>query len=158
MELFVSLLLPGDAKKGEKVIKSKCKSNKSLKGKDDGNDDQGNSGMGRGHGQGKGFSSSKARTTSQRTSSDTGRRISSDTGKRISSTEHLELDEEISKRLFLKENPGMDFESLKEEEARLKTEKVNSKSKASVVEKKLPKAKGIVIKERRNPEAIKAKS
>ena len=82
-------------------MKSKCKTVKTLKGKDDEKDDQGNSGMGRGHGPGKGFSSSKAGTTSQRTSSDAGRRISSDTGKRISSTGHLELDEEISKRLFL---------------------------------------------------------
>ncbi|KAL8097301.1 hypothetical protein AgCh_030438 [Apium graveolens] len=48
--------------------------------------------------------------------------------------------------------------SLKEEEARLKLEKVNSKSEASVVEKKLPKAKGSVIKERTNSEATKAKS
>ncbi|KAL8120418.1 hypothetical protein AgCh_017557 [Apium graveolens] len=90
--------------KGEKVIKSKCKPIKTLKGKDDGKDDQENSGMGGGHGQ------------------------------------------------------GMDFESLKEEEARLKLEKVNPKSEASVVEKKIPKAKGIVIKERINPEATKAKS
>ena len=52
----------------------------------------------------------------------------------------------------------MDFESLKEEEVKLKSEKVNSKSEASVVEKKLPKAKGIVIKERTNSEATKAKS
>ncbi|KAL8131859.1 hypothetical protein AgCh_007681 [Apium graveolens] len=114
--------------------------------------------MGGGHGQGKGLSSSRTGTTSQRTSSDNGRRITSNIGKRISSDEHLELDEEILRQLFLKENPGMDFESLKEEEARLKLEKVNSKSEASVVEKKIPKAKGIVIKERINPEATKAKS
>ncbi|KAL8147825.1 hypothetical protein AgCh_005225 [Apium graveolens] len=105
---------------------------KTLKGKDDKNDDQGNSDKGRGQGQGKGFSSSKARITSQGTSSDTGRRISSDT--------------------------GMDFESLKEEEARLKVESVKTKSKASVVEKKFPKLKGIVIKETTNSEATKAKS
>ncbi|KAL8088426.1 hypothetical protein AgCh_038274 [Apium graveolens] len=158
VELLVSFLLPADAKKGEKVIKSKCKSIQTLKGKDDGNDDQGNSNKGRGQGQGKGFSSSKARITSKGTSSDTGRRISSDTGKRISSGEHLELDEEISKQLFLKENPGMNFESLKEEEARLKAEGVKTKSKASVVEKKFPKPKGIVIKERTSSEATKAKS
>ncbi|KAL8091512.1 hypothetical protein AgCh_033945 [Apium graveolens] len=141
VELLVSLLLPADAKKGEKVIKSKCKPIQTLKGKDDGNDDQGNSNKGRGQGQGKGLSSSKARITSQGTSSDTRRRISSDTGKRISSGEHLELDEEISRELFLKENLGMDFESLKEEEARLKAEGVKTKSKASVVEKKFPKPK-----------------
>ena len=52
----------------------------------------------------------------------------------------------------------MDFESLKEEEARLKAEDVKTKSEASVVEKKFPKPKGIVIKERTNYEAIKAKS
>ena len=50
VELLVSLLLPADAKKGEKVIKSKCKSILTLKGKDDGNDDQGSSDKGRGQG------------------------------------------------------------------------------------------------------------
>ncbi|KAL8116595.1 hypothetical protein AgCh_022941 [Apium graveolens] len=157
VELLVSLLLPADAKKGEKVIKSKCKLDKTLKKKDDGND-PGNSGMGGGHGQGGGLPSSRAGTISHRTSSDIGRRITSDTGKRISSDELLELDEEISRQLFLKENLGMDFESLMEEEARLKIEKVNCKSEASVVKKKLPMAKGIVIKERINPVATKAKS
>jgi len=102
VKLLVSLLLPADAKKGEKVIKSKCKSTQALKGKDDGNDDRGNSNKGRGQGQGKGFSSSKARITSQGTSSDTGRRTSSDTGKMISFGEHLELDEEFQNSYFLK--------------------------------------------------------
>ncbi|KAL8125191.1 hypothetical protein AgCh_012753 [Apium graveolens] len=95
VELLVSLLLSVDAKKGEKVIKSKCKTDKTLKGKDDERDDQGNSGMGRGHSQGR------------------------------------DLDEEMSRQLFLQENPGMDLESLMEEEARLKSEKVTSKSEAS---------------------------
>ncbi|KAL8120989.1 hypothetical protein AgCh_017960 [Apium graveolens] len=158
VELLVSLLLPADAKKGEQVIKSKCKTVKTLKGKDDEKDDQENSGMGGGHGQGRSFSSRRAEITSHRTSSDVGKRITSATGKRISSDELLDLDEEISRRLFLKENPGMDFESLMEEEARLKSEKVKSKSEASVGKKKLPKVKGIVIKERTNPEATKAKS
>ncbi|XP_074326546.1 uncharacterized protein LOC141664494 [Apium graveolens] len=57
VELLISLLLPADAKKGEKVIKSKCKTNKTLQGKDDGNDDQGYSGMGSGHSQGRRFTS-----------------------------------------------------------------------------------------------------
>ncbi|KAL8093226.1 hypothetical protein AgCh_035207 [Apium graveolens] len=158
VELLVSLLLPADAKKGEKVIKSKYKIVKTLKGKDDEKDDQGNSGMSGGHGQGRGLSSRRPGTTSHRTSSDTGRRITSDTGKRISSDKLLDLDEEISRQLFLKENPGMDFESIMEEEGRLKSEKVKSKSEASVGKKKLPTAKGIVIKERTNPVAIKARS
>ncbi|KAL8119762.1 hypothetical protein AgCh_017026 [Apium graveolens] len=189
VELLVSLLLPANAKKGEKVIKSKCKSIQPLKGKDDGNDDQGNSEKGRGHGQGQGSSSRKAETSTQRSSSDADRRISS--GKQLLTKPDVpiqgesqesqkfmqilkfkgkettvyyqdpklqKLDEEISKRLFLKENPGMDFESLKEEEARLKAENVKSKSKAFIVEKKLPKPKGIVIKEKTNSEATKAKS
>ncbi|KAL8124105.1 hypothetical protein AgCh_011926 [Apium graveolens] len=158
VELLVSLFLPADAKKGEKVLKSKCKIVKTLKGKDDEKDDQGNSRMGGGHSQGRGLSSRRAEATSHRASSDTGKRITSDTSKRISSDELLDLDEEISRQLFLKENPGMDFESLLEEEARLKSEKVNSKSEASVGKKKLPKVKGIVIKERTNIEATKAKS
>ncbi|KAL8147743.1 hypothetical protein AgCh_005168 [Apium graveolens] len=158
VELLVSLLLPADAKKGENVIKSKCKTVKTLKGKDDETDDQGNSGMGGGHGRGSGFSSRRSEATSHRTSSDTGKRITSDTGKRISSDKLLDLGEEISRQLFLKENPGMDFESLLEEEARLKSEKVNSKSEASGGKKKLPKAKCIVIKERTNIMATKVKS
>ena len=94
VELLVSLLLPADAKNGEKVIKSKCKTDKTLKGKDDGKDDRGSSGMGRGHSQGRGFTSRQA---SHWTSSDTGKRISSATGKRISSDELLDLDEEMSR-------------------------------------------------------------
>ena len=54
--------------------------------------------MGRGHSQGRGFTSRQA---SHRTSSDTGKRISSATGKRISSDELLDLDEEMSRQLFL---------------------------------------------------------
>ncbi|KAL8103743.1 hypothetical protein AgCh_028081 [Apium graveolens] len=95
VELLVSLLLPADAKKGEKVIKSKYKSIQTLKGNDDGNDDHGNSYKGR-------------------------------------------------------ESKGS--------KAGLKSEGVKTKSKASVVEKKFPKPKGIMIKERTNSEATKAKS
>ncbi|KAL8115625.1 hypothetical protein AgCh_022215 [Apium graveolens] len=157
VELLVSLLLPADAKKGEKVIKSKCKTDKTLKGKDDEKDDQGKPGMGRGHSQGRSFSSRKAEITSHMTSSNTGKRITSATGKRISSGELLDLDEEMSRQLFLQENPGMDLESLMEEEARFKSEKVKSKSEASG-KKKLPKLKGIVIKERTNTEATMTKS
>ncbi|KAL8091585.1 hypothetical protein AgCh_034001 [Apium graveolens] len=131
VELLVSLLLPADAKKGEKVIKSKCKTDKTQKEKDNEKDDQGRSRIGRGHSQGRGFTSRKAEITSHRTSSDTGKRISSATGKRISSDELLDLDEEMSRQLFLQENPGMDLESLMEEEDRLKSEKVTSKSEAS---------------------------
>ena len=189
VELLLSLLLPDDAKKGEKVIKSKCKIDQPLKGKDDGNDDQGNSEKGRGHGQGKGSSSRKAGTSTQRSSSDADRRISS--GKQVLTKPNVpiqgdsqesqkfmqtlkfkgkettvyhqdpklqKLDEEISKRLFLKDNPGMDFESLKKEEARLKAENDKFKSKASITAKKPPKPKGIMIKEKTNSEAIKSES
>ncbi|KAL8132948.1 hypothetical protein AgCh_008427 [Apium graveolens] len=159
VELLVSLLLPVDAKKGEKVIKSKCKSIQTLKGKDDENEDQGNSERSRGHGQGKGFSSRKSRTSSQRLSSDAGKRTSFDKqtlklkGKETTvyyqDPKLQKLDEEILKRLFLKDNPGMNLESLKEEEARLKAENVKSKSKASIAEKKLPKPKGIVMRQPR---------
>ncbi|KAL8088519.1 hypothetical protein AgCh_038341 [Apium graveolens] len=109
------------------------------------------------HSQGRGFTSRKAEITSHRTSSDTGKRISSATGKMISSDEFLDLDEKMSRQLFLQENPGMDLESLMEEEARLKSEKVTSKSEASG-KKPLPKIKGIVIKERTHTEATLAKS
>ena len=45
------------------------------------------------------------------------------------------LDEEIARRLFLKHNPGMDLETLKEKEARFAAEKTNLKSKASNAKK-----------------------
>ena len=50
------------------------------------------------------------------------------------------LDEEISRRLFLQHNLGMDLETLKEEEARFAAEKTNPKSKASDA-KKPPRAR-----------------
>ncbi|KAL8094182.1 hypothetical protein AgCh_035885 [Apium graveolens] len=59
--------------------------------------------------------------------------------------------------VIVKENPGMDLESLMEEEDKLKTEKVTSKSEASG-KKPLPKLKGIVIKERTHSEATLARS
>ena len=69
------------------------------------------------------------------------------------------LDEEISRRLFLKHNPGMDLENLKEEEAKFKAEKKNIKLKASVAKKPpRPKEKGIVIKEKSHTEALKPKT
>ena len=58
------------------------------------------------------------------------------------------LDEEIARRLFLKHNPRMDLETLKEEEARFAVEKINLKSKAFDAKKPpRPKVKGIVIKD-----------
>ncbi|KAL8146621.1 hypothetical protein AgCh_004376 [Apium graveolens] len=69
------------------------------------------------------------------------------------------LDEEIARRLFLKHNPGMDLETLKEEEARFATEKTNPKSKASDTKKPpRPKEKGFVIKEKSNFETLKVKT
>ncbi|KAL8110277.1 hypothetical protein AgCh_026120 [Apium graveolens] len=69
------------------------------------------------------------------------------------------LDGEISRRFFLKHNPGMDLENLKEEEARFKAEKKNIKPKAYVAKKPpRPKEKGIVIKEKSNTEVSKPKT
>ncbi|KAL8105196.1 hypothetical protein AgCh_029117 [Apium graveolens] len=48
VELLLSLLLPNDSKKGEKVVKSKCSPTYELKKKDDEGDDQGNSEKSRG--------------------------------------------------------------------------------------------------------------
>ncbi|KAL8108479.1 hypothetical protein AgCh_024798 [Apium graveolens] len=48
VELLHSLLLPDDAKKGEKVVKSKCSPTQEPKKKDDKGDDQGNSEKSRG--------------------------------------------------------------------------------------------------------------
>ncbi|KAL8133959.1 hypothetical protein AgCh_009144 [Apium graveolens] len=52
VELLLSLHLPDDAKKGEKVVKSKCSTIQTLKKKDDKEDDQGNPSKGKGQGQG----------------------------------------------------------------------------------------------------------
>ncbi|KAL8114345.1 hypothetical protein AgCh_021266 [Apium graveolens] len=48
VELLLSLLLPDDAKKREKVVKSKCSATYELKKKDDKGDDQGISEKSRG--------------------------------------------------------------------------------------------------------------
>ena len=69
------------------------------------------------------------------------------------------LDEEIARRLFLKQNPGMDLETLKEEEARFAAEKTKPKSKASDTKKpSRTKEKGIVIREKSNSETSKSKT
>ncbi|KAL8109799.1 hypothetical protein AgCh_025768 [Apium graveolens] len=69
------------------------------------------------------------------------------------------LDEEIARRLFLKQNPGINLETLKEEEARFAAEKTNLKSKASEVKKPpRPKEKGIVIREKSNSKTSKSKT
>ncbi|KAL8099904.1 hypothetical protein AgCh_032238 [Apium graveolens] len=69
------------------------------------------------------------------------------------------LDEKIARRLFLKHNPGMYIETLKEKEARFAAEKRNPKSKASDAKKPpRPKEKGIVIKEKSNSETLKFKT
>ena len=123
MELLVSLLLPDDdAKKGDKVTKSKCKSIQPHKNDDYDAEDQGNSDKRRGLDKGKGISSSskQSRISTQRTSSDTGRRLRSDTRRRRSSDSLEVNDEELSKKLSLEDNPGVDLESLKAEEIRLK--------------------------------------
>ncbi|KAL8114152.1 hypothetical protein AgCh_021137 [Apium graveolens] len=48
VELLLSLLLSDDAKKGEKIVKSKCSNDQILKKKDDEADEQGNASKGRG--------------------------------------------------------------------------------------------------------------
>ncbi|KAL8104425.1 hypothetical protein AgCh_028585 [Apium graveolens] len=53
VELLLLLLLSDDAKKGEKIVKSKCSNDQILKKKDDEADDQGNPSKGRGQVQGK---------------------------------------------------------------------------------------------------------
>ena len=136
VELLVFILLPDDAKKGEKVDKSICSKDLILKKRDDTGDDQGNSEKGRGLSQGEGNSTRKERSFSQRSSSDTDRRSNSDKqvltkpdvliqGGSQESQQFMQtlklkgkqttiyyqdpkiqkLDEEISKRLFLKDNP-----------------------------------------------------
>ncbi|KAL8134557.1 hypothetical protein AgCh_009539 [Apium graveolens] len=133
VELLLSLLLSDDAKKGEKVVKSKCSPTKILKKKDDKGDDQGNSDKSRGQGKVQGKSSTQ-------------NKLSSDdlNAKRLKSSS---------------DKQRMDLETLKEEEARFATDKINLKSKASDAKKPpRPKQKGIVIREMSNSETSKFKT
>ncbi|KAL8115843.1 hypothetical protein AgCh_022368 [Apium graveolens] len=131
VELLLSLLLSDDAKKGEKIVKSKCSNDQIMKKKDDEADDQGNPSKLKGKQTTVYYKDPKIQT----------------------------LDEEIARRLFLKHNPGTDLENLKEEEARFKAEKINLKPKASIAKKPpRPKEKGIVIKEKSSTEASKPKT
>ncbi|KAL8125875.1 hypothetical protein AgCh_013251 [Apium graveolens] len=199
VELLLSLLVTDDAKKGEKVVKSKCSPIKILKKKDDHGDDQGNSDKSRGHGQGEQLSRIPSQQTGchQRLSGSTQRRdkegkkptnqdvpllITNSDDQVLKTTSDIMIqagsqdsqkflqtlkfkgnkatffykdpkiqiiDEELAKRLFLKDNPGVDLEELREEEAKFATEKSKPKSKASDAKKPpRPKEKGIVIKER----------
>ncbi|KAL8126417.1 hypothetical protein AgCh_013636 [Apium graveolens] len=137
VELLLSLLLPDDAKKGKKVIESKCSPTKILKKKDDKGDDQGN------------YDKSKGKTSQKLKGKQT--------TVYYKDPKIQTLDEEIARRLFLKQNPGIDLETLKEEVARFAVEKTNLKSKASDAKKPpRPKEKGIVIKEKSNSKASKS--
>ncbi|KAL8145978.1 hypothetical protein AgCh_003930 [Apium graveolens] len=186
--------LQDDAKKGEKIVKSKYSEDQILKKTYDETDDQGNPSQGRGQAQSK--QSSKVKLNSEVSKSSTQKKTNSEaaqTQNLIASTEIQNLrsssdeqsltkpdvliqggsqdsqkfmqtlkikgkqtivyykdpkiqtlDEEIARRLFLKHNPGMDLDNLKEEEARFKAEKTNLKSKAYVAKKPpRPKEKGI---------------
>ncbi|KAL8149247.1 hypothetical protein AgCh_006306 [Apium graveolens] len=133
VELLLSLLLPDDAKKGEKVVKSKCSPTEILKKKDDKSDDQGNSDKSRGQGKVQGKSS-----TQNKSSSDA-------------------VNAKSLKSSFDKKRK--ELETLKEEEARFAAEKTNLKSKASDAEKpSRTKEKGIVIREKSNSETSKSKT
>ncbi|KAL8115689.1 hypothetical protein AgCh_022256 [Apium graveolens] len=190
VELLLSLLLPDDAKKGEKVVKSKCSPTEILKKKDDKGDDRGNSDKNRGQGKVQGKSSTQNKSSSDAVNAKS-LKSSSDKQSLMSSSDILiqsgskdsqkflqtlklkgkqttvyyknpkiqTLDEEIARRLFLKQNPGIDLETLKEEEARFAAEKTNLKSKASDTKKPLrPKEKGIVIREKSNSKTSKSKT
>ncbi|KAL8105349.1 hypothetical protein AgCh_029225 [Apium graveolens] len=154
---------------GEKVVKSKCSPTQILKKKDDKGDDQGNSDKSRGQGKVQGnllhwtsqLDKSSSDKQSLMSSSDILIQSGSKDSQKFLQTLKLKgkqttvyykdpkiqtLDEDIARRLFLKQNPGMDLETLKEEEARFAAEKTNLKSKASDAEKPpRPKEKGIVI-------------
>ncbi|KAL8120281.1 hypothetical protein AgCh_017442 [Apium graveolens] len=64
VELLLSLLLLDDAKKGEKVVKSKCSPTQELKKNDDKSDDQGNSEKSRGQRKVQGKSSIQNKSSS----------------------------------------------------------------------------------------------
>ena len=73
----LSLLLTDDAKKGEKIVKSKCSNDQILKKKDDEADDQGNPSKGRGQVQVK-EQSSKVKLNADVSKSSTQNKSSSD--------------------------------------------------------------------------------
>ena len=68
IELLFSLLLSDDAKKGEKIVKSKCSDDQILKKTDDETDDQGNPSQGRGQDQSKQSSKVKVNSNASRSS------------------------------------------------------------------------------------------
>ncbi|KAL8103053.1 hypothetical protein AgCh_027549 [Apium graveolens] len=118
VELLLSLLLPDDAKKVEKVVKSKYSPTEILKKKDDKSDDQGNSDKSRGQEKVQGNSSTQNKSSSDAVNA-----------KSLKSSS---------------DKQRMDLETLKEEEARFAAKKTNLKSKASDAKKPpIPKEKGI---------------
>ncbi|MDV3180567.1 MAG: hypothetical protein Q8829_02710, partial [Candidatus Phytoplasma australasiaticum] len=149
-----------------------------MKKKDDKGDDQGNSDKSRGQGNVQGKSSTQNKSSfdkqSMMSSSDILIQSGSKDSQKFLQTLKLKrkqttvyyknpkiqtLDEEIARRLFLKQNPGMDLETPKEEEARFAAEKTNLLSKSSDTKKpSRTKEKGIVIREKSNSEISKSKT
>ncbi|KAK1361759.1 hypothetical protein POM88_046233 [Heracleum sosnowskyi] len=153
LELLTSVLIPDDVKKGERVLKDKCKKSQTLSRQDDSTD---------GGAQGKEFKSKstlqqgKLRSHSDATNSErinTGAQSTS-RARSLLLTSHPVTDEKIAAQLFLEEH-GADatIEDIQAEELMLAEERVkNLKSgKLKKVKKVLrPKEKGIVIKENVN--------
>ncbi|KAL8104821.1 hypothetical protein AgCh_028845 [Apium graveolens] len=153
VELLLSLLLSDDAKKGEKIVKSKCSDDQILKKTDDETDDQGNPSQGRGQAQSK--QSSKVKLNSDASKSSTQKKTSSEAAQiesLIASIVIQNMRSSSDEQSLTKPDvliQGMYLDNLKEEEARFKAEKTNLKPKASVAKKPpRPKEKGIVIKEK----------
>ncbi|KAK1393573.1 hypothetical protein POM88_012629 [Heracleum sosnowskyi] len=153
IELLTSVLLQDDVKKGERVLKDKCKKSQTLSRQDDSTD---------GGAKGKDFKSKstlkqgKLRSNSDATNSErinTGAQSSS-RARSLLLTSHPVTDEEIAAQLFLEEHGAdatiqdIQAEELmlaKEHEQNLKSGKVKK-----VVKVSRPKEKGIVIKENVN--------
>ncbi|KAK1398204.1 hypothetical protein POM88_008067 [Heracleum sosnowskyi] len=153
LELLTSVLIPDDVKKGERVLKDKCKKPQTLSRQDDSTD---------GGAQGKDFKSEstqqgKLRSNSDATNSTTRINTGAQSSSRARSlmlTSQPTTDEEIAAQMFLEEHGAdatiedIQAEELmlaKEHEQNLKSGKVKKTVKVS-----RPKERGITIKENVN--------
>lgn len=119
LKLIVSILVGDDAKKGEKIDKSKCSQQKSLQRKDDDVSDGENkdrtSHMSHKDGQLK----SDGKASDKPTSHDQERNKNRKTTLYYKDPKIQALDVEITKRLSMRDDPGVDSEKLKKEDERL---------------------------------------
>ena len=140
VELLTSVLIPDDAKKGEKVVPVKCKPTQTLTKKDDAAD---------GGAKGRGSSSRSNKEGKQLQLGANYPQSTSKGGSRMQSSQ-LMTDADIAVQTFLEVNVDANLEDLIAEEERIAQEHKENLASGKVKkieEKTRPKQKGIVIKE-----------